>query len=206
MSDAPSTVFVIDDDPSVLDAISSLLRSVGLKTELFGSVREFVSSGKPRSPGCLVLDVRLPGQSGLDFQDKLARTQNHLPVVFITGHGDIQMSVRAMKAGAVEFLTKPFRDQDLLDAIQAAIERDRARMAGEAALADLSRRFAELTGREREVMRHVVAGRANKRIAYDLGVSEATIKAHRGQVMEKMGARSVAQLVRLADKLDPQGC
>ncbi len=205
MSDAPSTVFVIDDDPSVLDAISSLLRSVGLKTELFGSVREFVSSGKPRSPGCLVLDVRLPGQSGLDFQDKLARTQNHLPVVFITGHGDIQMSVRAMKAGAVEFLTKPFRDQDLLDAIQAAIERDRARMAGEAALADLSRRFAELTGREREVMRHVVAGRANKQIAYDLGVSEATIKAHRGQVMEKMGARSIAELVRLADRLVAEG-
>ena len=205
MSDAPSTVFVIDDGYPVLDAISSLLRSVGLQVELFGSVREFVSSGKARSPGCLVLDVRLPGQSGLDFQDKLARTQNHLPVVFITGHGDIQMSVRAMKAGAVEFLTKPFRDQDLLDAIQAAIERDRARMAGETALADLSRRFGELTGREREVMRHVVAGRPNKQIAYDLGVSEATIKAHRGQVMEKMGARSVAELVRLADKLDAEG-
>src|SRR3984957_12287458 len=198
-------VYVVDDDPSIRDALDSLIRSVGFRAQTFASAQGFLRSVRPDALGCLVLDGRLPGLSGLDLQRELARVDIRIPIIFITGHGDIPMSVSAMKAGAVEFLTKPFRDQDLLDAIQAAIDRDRARMAGEAALADLSRRFAELTGREREVMRHVVAGRANKQIAYDLGVSEATIKAHRGQVMEKMGARSVAQLVRLADKLDPQG-
>ena len=202
MSGAPATVAVIDDDPSVREAIGSLLRSVGLHVELFGSVREFVSRGKIQGPGCLVLDIRLPGQSGLDFQDELARMRIRLPVIFITGHGDIQMSVRAMKAGAMDFLTKPFRDQDLLDAIQVAITRDRARVAEDAKLANLRRRLAELTMREREVMRYVARGHQNKQIAHELGVSEITVKAHRGQVMRKMGARSVADLVRMADKLE----
>jgi FixJ family two-component response regulator len=202
MSGSPASVFVIDDDPSVREAIGSLLRSVGRQAELFGSVKEFVSRGNPRSPGCLVLDVRLPGQSGLEFQDELARTRIHLPVIFITAHGDIQMSVRAMKAGAIEFLTKPFRDQDLLDAIQIAIERDQARMAAYAVRADLRRRWEELTEREREVMQRVVSGRTNKQIAADLGIVEITVKVHRGQVMRKMGARSVAELVRMADRLE----
>jgi FixJ family two-component response regulator len=202
MSGAPATVFVIDDDPSVREAIRSLLRSVGLAVELFGTVKEFVDGGKVQGPGCLVLDIRLPGQSGLEFHDELARAPNRRPVIFITSHGDIQRSVRAMKAGAVDFLTKPFRDQDLLDAIQAAIQRDRARMAEDAALVDLRRHSAELTTREQEVMRHVVRGRVNKEIAHELGVSEITVKAHRGQVMRKMGARSVADLVRMADKLE----
>ena len=148
-----------------------------------------------------MLDIRLPGQSGLDFQDELARAQIHLPVIFITAHGDVQMSVRAMKAGAVEFLTKPFRNQDLLDAIQVALEGDRARAAADAALSDLRRRAAELTGTQREVMRHVVSGRANKQIAADLSVSEITVKGHRGRVMRKMGARSIVDLTRMADKL-----
>jgi FixJ family two-component response regulator len=202
MSGSPASVFVIDDDPSVREAIGSLLRSVGRQAELFGSVKEFVSRGNPRSPGCLVLDVRLPGQSGLEFQDELARTRIHLPVIFITAHGDIQMSVRAMKAGAIEFLTKPFRDQDLLDAIQIAIERDQARMAAYAVRADLRRRWEELTEREREVMQRVVSGLTNKQIAADLGIVEITVKVHRGQVMRKMGARSVAELVRMADRLE----
>jgi FixJ family two-component response regulator len=195
-------VLVIDDDPSVREAISSLLRSVGLRVELFGSVNEFVSRGNIQGPSCLVLDIRLPGQSGLDFQDELARARISLPVIFITGHGDIPMSVRAMKAGAVEFLTKPFRDQDLLDAIQVAVERDRARAAAEATCATLRRHLAGLTTREREVMRHVVRGRSNKQIAHELGISEITVKAHRGQVMRKMGAHSVASLVRMADRLE----
>ncbi|MDB5475140.1 MAG: two component transcriptional regulator, LuxR family [Phenylobacterium sp.] len=201
MSEDAAKVVVIDDDPSVRDAIRRLLQSVGLQVEAFGSVPAFVADGLPTGPACLVLDVRLPGQSGLDFQAELAKAGVRLPVIFITGHGDVQMSVRAMKAGAVEFLTKPFRDQDLLDAIQVAITRDRARLEAQAGLADLRARAAELTAREREVMAQVVSGRANKQIAADLGVSEITVKAHRGQVMRKLDARSVAQLVRMADRL-----
>jgi FixJ family two-component response regulator len=205
VSDAPATVFVIDDDPSVREAIQSLLLSVGLRVELFASVQEFLVAWRRAGPACLVLDIRLPGRSGLDFQDDLARTQVQLPVIFITGHGDVQMSVRAMKAGAVEFLTKPFRDQDLLDAIQAALARDRATLEEERALADLRRHWARLTAREREVMRQVVSGQSNKQIAGALSLSEPTIKTHRGQVMRKMCAGSIADLVRMADRLDSAG-
>jgi FixJ family two-component response regulator len=194
-------VVIVDDDPSVREAIRRLLQSVGLRVEAFDSIKAFVSHGLPAGPACLVLDVRLPGQSGLDFQAELAEARIRLPVIFITGHGDVQMSVRAMKAGAVEFLTKPFRDQDLLDAIQIALTRDAARLEAQAALADLRGRAAGLTARERQVMAQVVSGCANKRIAADLGVSEITVKAHRAQVMRKMEARSVAGLVRMADRL-----
>jgi FixJ family two-component response regulator len=200
-SDAPATVFVIDDDPSVRDAIGSLLLSVGLNVEMFGSAGEFLDARQRGGPCCLVLDIRLPGRSGLEFQDELSRAQIDLPVIFITGHGDIRMSVRAMKAGAVEFLTKPFQDQDLLDAIQAAIAQDRAALTSKDALLHLHRHAAQLTPREREVMRHVVSGRSNKQTAADLGVSEITVKAHRGNVMRKMRARSITDLVRMADKL-----
>jgi FixJ family two-component response regulator len=196
-----SKVVVVDDDPSVRGAICRLLQSVGLQVEAFASVKELALHGLPAGPACLVLDVRLPGQSGLDFQAELTRRGIRLPVIFITGHGDVQMSVRAMKAGAVEFLTKPFRDQDLLDAIHVAIARDRARLDAEALLAELREREAGLTAREREVMALVASGRPNKQIAADLGVSEITVKAHRGQVMRKMNARSVADLVRMADKV-----
>jgi FixJ family two-component response regulator len=202
VSDAPATVFVIDDDPSVREAIQSLLLSVGLRVELFASVQEFLVAWQRAGPACLVLDIRLPGRSGLDFLDDLARTQVQLPVIFITGHGDVQMSVRAMKAGAVEFLTKPFRDQDLLDAIQAALARDRAALEEERTLADLRRHWARLSAREREVMRHVVRGQSNKQIAGALSLSEPTIKTHRGQVMRKMHARSITDLVRMADRLE----
>jgi len=201
MTDPGAIVFVVDDDPSIRDSLQSLLRSVGLEVRAFGSPQEFLAARPPDAPGCLVLDVRLPGRSGLDFQRELAAAGIHLPIIFITGHGDIPMSVRAMKAGAVEFLTKPFRDQDLLDAIQLAIERDRARRTDSAAAAVLKERFASLTAREREVMALVVTGRLNKQIAADLAVSEITIKVHRGQVMHKMQARSLAELVRMADRL-----
>ena len=201
MAEDAAKVVVIDDDPSVREAICRLLHSVGLQVDRYGSVKDFLDAGIPTGPACLVLDVRLPGQSGLDFQAELAKAQIPLPVIFITGHGDVQMSVRAMKAGAVEFLTKPFRDQDLLDAIQVALGRDRARLEAEQALAELRRREADLTGREREVMAWVVSGRVNKQIAAELGVSEITVKAHRGRVMRKMCARSVADLVRMADKM-----
>jgi FixJ family two-component response regulator len=204
MTEEAAKVVVIDDDPSVREAIRRLLQSVGLQVEAFESVKAFVGCGLPAGPACLVLDVRLPGQSGLDFQAELGKARIRLPVIFITGHGDVQMSVRAMKAGAVEFLTKPFRDQDLLDAIQVALARERARLKAEAGLAALRGRQAGLTAREREVMTHVVSGRANKQIAAELGVSEITVKAHRGQVMRKMDARSVADLVRMADKLAVQ--
>jgi FixJ family two-component response regulator len=202
MSEEPPVVFVIDDDPSVREALAGLLRSVGLNVFSFGSTQEFLQSERADAPGCLVLDVRLPGRSGLDFQRELAQTGIHLPIVFITGHGDIPMSVRAIKAGAIEFLPKPFHDQELLDAIQLGIERDRARRREAAALADLQQRFDSLTPREREIMALVVTGRMNKQIAADLEVSEITVKVHRGQVMRKMRAKSLAELVRMADRLD----
>ena len=201
--EAEATVAVIDDDPDIREALRGLLRSVGLGVELFSSVQEFLAAFQRERPGCLVLDVRLPGRSGLDLQEELARADIHFPVIFISGHADVPMSVRAMKAGAVEFLTKPVRDQDLLDAIQLAIAKDRARRKQEATLERLRADFDTLTPREREVMVMVVAGRLNKQIAGDLQLSEATVKAHRSQAMRKMRARSLAELVRMADKLMP---
>jgi FixJ family two-component response regulator len=206
LSEPQASVIVIDDDPSVRESLASLLRSVGLQPLLFGSVAEFLQSRRPRGPTCLVLDVRLPGRSGLDFQHDLAESRIRLPTVFITGHGDIPMSVKAMKAGAIEFLTKPFRDQDLLDAINAGLARDRAWLQSEQGLSDLRARFETLTRREREVLSHVVSGRLNKQIAGELGISEITVKVHRAQVMRKMGASSLPDLARMADKLrSPSG-
>jgi FixJ family two-component response regulator len=202
VTETPATVAVVDDDPAIREALESLLRSVGLRVQLFGSVPEFLGSGRPDGPSCLVLDVRLPGRSGLDLQDELLRSETRLPVIFITGHGDIPMSVRAMKAGAVEFLTKPFRDQELLDAVQVALERDRGRREAAKALACLQSRYQSLTARERAVMALVVTGRPNKMIAAEIGISEITVKAHRGRVMRRMGARSLADLVRIADSLN----
>lgn len=194
-------VFVVDDDAVVRDSIEDLLQSVGLVVRLFASPEEFLQTRHPDVPGCLVLDVRLPERSGLDFQRELAGTDKELPIVFITGHGDIPMSVRAMKSGAVEFLTKPFRDQDLIDAIQAAIARDRARRAEARVLLELRRRLAALTPREQDVMRQVVSGRLNKQVAGDLNLSEARVKALRGQIMRKMQAETLPELVRIADRL-----
>ena len=201
--EAEATVAVIDDDPDIREALRGLLRSVGLGVELFGSVQEFLAAFQRERPGCLVLDVRLPGRSGLDLQEELARADIHFPVIFISGHADVPMSVRAMKAGAVEFLTKPVRDQDLLDTIQLALAKDRTRRDDERTLARLRADFDTLTPREREVMVMVVAGRLNKQIAGDLQLSEATVKAHRSQAMRKMRARSLAELVRMADMLMP---
>jgi FixJ family two-component response regulator len=194
-------VFVIDDDPSIRAALADLLRSVGLDVLLFESTQAFLASKRPDAPSCIVLDVRLPGPGGLDLQRKLASSSDHPPIVFITGHGDVPMCVQAMKDGAIEFLTKPFRDQELLDAINLGIERDRARRQQAGAIAQLRERFESLTARERQIMAHVVTGRMNKQIAGDLDVSEITVKVHRGQAMRKMGAKSFADLVRMADKL-----
>jgi FixJ family two-component response regulator len=201
MTEPHSMVFVIDDDLSMREALKRLIRSVGLQGEFFGSAQEFLRRKRPDVASCLILDVRLPGQSGLDFQRELAEADIHIPIIFITAHGDIPMSVRAMKAGAVEFLTKPFRDQDLLDAIHLALERARDRLHRESEIAALRERFASLTPREREVLPLVVSGRLNKQIAAELGSSEAAIKVHRSQLMRKMGADSVADLVRMAEKI-----
>jgi FixJ family two-component response regulator len=194
-------VFVVDDDASVRAALDSLFRSVNLVVRSFGSAQEFLSEAPTDGPACVVLDVRLPGMSGLDLQRQLAERDATLPVIIITGHGDIPMTVRAMRAGAVEFLPKPFRDQDLLDAVQQALDRSRVLRQEQAAMAGLQARFDSLTPRERQVMEGVVAGMLNKQIAYDLGITEVTVKIHRGQVMQKMRAASVADLVRMADRV-----
>lgn len=201
VSQPQELVFVIDDDASMRTSLSSLFRSVGLRVEVFDSTADFLKIGRPDAASCLVLDVRLPGVSGLDFQSELAKASIRIPIVFITGHGDIPMTVKAMKAGAVEFLTKPFREQDLLDAVRLGLERDRTRRAGEAVVSELRGRFEALTSREQEVMAFVTSGLMNKQIAADLGVSEITVKVHRGNVMRKMGAKSLADLVRMADVL-----
>jgi FixJ family two-component response regulator len=201
MSDALPTVLVIDEDPDLRASVGRLLRSVGLEALLFASISDFLKSDRPDSPTCLVLDVRLPGQSGLDLQRELAAANRELPIIFITGHGDIPMTVQAMKGGAIEFLTKPFRDQELLDAIQLGLSRDRARRESEKALTDLQKRFWSLSAREREIMVHVARGRLSKQIAGDIGIAEATVKVHRSRAMRKMRARSLPELGRMVDKL-----
>jgi FixJ family two-component response regulator len=200
MNEEQPVVIVVDDDPAIRKAIDRLLRSVGLRVELFESAQEFRQSNRPDAASCIVLDVRLPGQSGLNLQRDLAAADIRVPVIFISAHGDIPMSVRAMKAGAVEFLTKPFHDQDLLDAIEVALEKDRARRAEDKLTAELRERLDTLTARERQVMQLVVAGRLNKQIAAELGISEMTAKIHRGQVFRKMQAARLPDLVRMADK------
>ena len=199
--DTDAMVFVVDDDAPLRESLKNLIRSVGLRVEAFASAQEFLDRPRPEVPGCLVLDVRLPGLSGLDLQQRMAEGDRDMPIIFITGHGDIPMTVQAMKAGAVEFLTKPFRDQELLDAIQQALARDRTAREQRAKIEELRRRYRSLTPREREVLARVVAGLLNKQIAGELGTSEASVKVHRQHVMEKMGAGSLAALVQMADRL-----
>ena len=201
MTEPATAVLVVDDDPSVRRAIKRLVESEGFQVVLFESAQELLQAKRPDVPSCLILDVRLRGVSGLDFQQELAKANIHIPIVFLTAHGDIPMSVRAIKAGAVEFLTKPFRDQDLLDAIQIALERDRARRQRETEIAVLRERFESLTPREREVIAMVVAGRLNKQIAAEIGTAENTVKVHRSRAMEKMQAQSLADLVRMVERL-----
>jgi FixJ family two-component response regulator len=205
MKDSDPIVFVVDDDASVRDAVKRLIASVGLRVATFGSTREFLSSKRPEAPACLVLDVRLPDVSGLELQRELAAANFHIPIIFITGHADVPMTVRAMKAGAVEFLTKPFRGQELIDAIQDAIAKDRVAWNERAQMAQLRSRYDSLTPREKEVLKLVASGLLNKQIGAELGTSELTIKTHRGRVMEKMGAESLADLVRMSEKLNPTG-
>jgi FixJ family two-component response regulator len=211
MSDANATVLVIDDDPGLRASIGRLLRSLDLDALLFASISEFLEADPPKGPTCLVLDVRLPGRSGLDLQRQLTMANQEIPIIFITGHGDIPMSVQAMKGGAIEFLTKPFRDQELVDAIQLGLSRDRARRENEEALVALKERFASLSPREREIMIEVARGRLSKQIAGDIGIAEATVKVHRSRLMRKMKAPSLLALSRMAEKLqlvpeEPQHC
>jgi len=201
MQNTNSTVFVIDDDPELRASLGRLLRSLDLDAQLFASIADFLKSGPPHGPSCLILDVRLPGRSGLEFQRELAAANKELPIIFITGHGDIPMAVQALKGGAIEFLTKPFRDQDLLDAIQLGLSRDRARLENEQALAVFRERFESLSPREREIMIHIARGRLNKQIAGDIGIAEATVKVHRSRLMRKMKARSLPEFCRITSKL-----
>ena len=203
MKDSDPIVFVVDDDASVRDAVQRLISSVGLRVETFGSTSEFLNGKRPDAPACLVLDVRLPDASGLELQRDLVAANVHIPIIFITGHADVPMTVRAMKAGAVEFLTKPFRGQELLDAIQEAIAKDRVAWNERAQMAELRARYDSLTAREKEVLTLVASGLLNKQIGAELGTSELTIKTHRGHVMQKMGADSLADLVKMSERLNP---
>jgi FixJ family two-component response regulator len=202
MGDENPNVLVIDDDPDFRDSVARLLRTIGLHARQFSSVPEFLEADPPEGPTCLVLDVRMPGRSGLELQRDLAAANRQVPIIFITAHADVPMTVRAMKGGALEFLTKPFRDQDLLDAVEAGLARDRARLERERALVALRERFDTLSSREREIMLHVVAGRLNKQIAFDIGIAESTVKVHRTHLMRKMKAGSIPELSRMADSLN----
>jgi FixJ family two-component response regulator len=201
MPEENPTVLIVDDDPQIRDSIGQLLRSLGFNTQLFASTHDFLKTDPPKGPACLVLDVRMPGKSGLEFQRELAAAKRELPIIFVTGHGDIPMSVQAMKRGAIEFLTKPFRDQDLLDAIEVGLARDLARREREKAVASIKARFEALTPREREIMAQVTQGRLCKQIAGDIGIAESTVKVHRSRLMRKMKAGSLPELSRMADKL-----